>query len=125
MSNVELGRHAETIASSFLKLNGYSVIARNYRYRRNELDIVAQRDDCLVLVEVKYRSGPGRGLPREAVGRQKMRGIIRAARGYLAEHGLRSTRVRFDVIEVRLEAGGSGLAVRHIVGAFGADYRGW
>lgn len=125
MSNVRLGELAETIAVAFLQMKGHVILATNYRFRRNEIDIVSRVDRRVVFVEVKCRSGSGHGPPRQAVGVEKMRRIIRAASGFLAERGLTERSVRFDVVEVRVERGGLSLAVEHIVGAFGADMRGW
>ncbi len=79
----------------------------------------------IVFVEVKCRSSLRHGPPRQAVGVEKMRRIIHAAQGFLAERALADRPVRFDVVEVRVERGGLLLAVEHITGAFGADRRGW
>jgi putative endonuclease len=125
MSTRELGRLAESIAAAFLRMRGYAILATNYSYRRNEIDIVAQTGGRVVFVEVKCRSGRGYGLPREAVGTEKRRRIVRAARGFLAERALSDARTRFDVIEVRIERGGLSLTIEHLVGAFGADGRRW
>lgn len=125
MSNVRLGELAETIAVAFLRMKGHAILATNYRFRRNEIDIVSQVDRRIVFVEVKCRSGPGHGPPRQAVGSEKMRRIVRAASGFLVERGMTDRSTRFDVVEVRVERGGLSLAVEHIVGAFGADMRGW
>jgi Holliday junction resolvase-like predicted endonuclease len=54
-----------------------------------------------------------------------MRRVIAAARGFLAEREFSDRRVRFDVIEIRLERGGLTASVEHIVGAFGVEGRGW
>jgi putative endonuclease len=125
MSTSRLGNLAEDIAAAFLEMKGLSVIARNYTFHRREIDIVADLDGRIVFVEVKYRSGPRHGPPREAVGREKMRRLLGASRGFLAERELSGRSVRFDVIEVRLERGGLSATIEHIVGAFGADLRGW
>jgi len=125
MSTTRLGACAEDMAAAFLRMKGLAVLVRNYRFHRHEIDIVAEAGGRVVFVEVKYRSGERRGAPREAVRGQKMRRILSAARGFLAERGLDERPVRFDVIEVRLERGGLAAAIEHIVGAFGADMRGW
>ena len=125
MSTRQLGELAERVAAAFLQMKGYAILATNYTFHRHEIDIVARIGGRIVFIEVKCRSGRGYGLPREAVGREKMRRILRAARGFLAEQNLNDSASRFDVIEVRIERGGLSLAVEHIVGAFGADRRGW
>ena len=125
MSTRQLGELAERVAAAFLQMKGYAILATNYRFHRHEIDIVAEAEGRIVFVEVKCRSGRGYGSPREAVGREKMRRIVHAARGFLAERNLSDTSSRFDVVEVRIERGGLSLVVEHIVGAFGADRRGW
>ena len=125
MSTRQLGELAERVAAAFLQMKGYAILATNYTFHRHEIDIVARTEGRIVFVEVKCRSGRGYGLPREAVGREKMRRIVRAARGFLAEHDLNDRPSRFDVVEVRIERGGLSLVVEHLVGAFGADGRGW
>ena len=125
MSARQLGELAERVAAAFLQMKGYSILATNYTFHRREIDIVARTERRIIFIEVKCRSGRGFGLPREAVGREKMRRIVGAARGFLAEQDLKDMPSRFDVIEVRIERGGLSLTVEHIVGAFGADGRGW
>ena len=125
MSTRQLGELAERVAAAFLEMKGYAILATNYTFHRHEIDIIARTEGRIVFVEVKCRSGRGYGLPREAVGREKMRRIVRAARGFLAEQNLNDRPSRFDVVEVRIERGGLSLVVEHIVGAFGADGRGW
>jgi len=125
MSTRDLGTHAEDIAAAFLRLKGLDVVARNYTSGRYEIDIVAEESGRVVFVEVKCRTGARHGLPREAVGREKMRRIVRAARGYLRERGLSDRPLRFDVVEVRVVRGGLEAVIQHITGAFGADGRGW
>ncbi len=125
MSTKELGDLAERIAVAFLEMKGYTILATNYRFQRNEIDVVARTGGRIVFVEVKCRTGPGRGLPCEAVGPAKMRRIVRAARGYLSERGLAERPSRFDVVSVRMERGGLALLVEHMVGAFGAGGGRW
>jgi putative endonuclease len=125
MSTRRLGMLAEDAAAAFLEMKGLAVIARNYTFHRHEIDIVAALDERVIFVEVKCRSGDRHGSPKEAVRAEKMRRIVSAARGFLAERGLADRPVRFDVIEVRLERGGLSATIEHVVGAFGADLRGW
>lgn len=125
MSTRRFGGHAEDVAEAFLRLNGYAILARNYSFHRHEIDIVAETRGRVVFVEVKCRSGYTHGTPGQAVGRDKMRRIVHAARGFLAERGLSERPVRFDVVEVLVTRGGLGLSVGHIVSAFGGDLRGW
>ena len=125
MSTKRLGELAEDVARAFLEMKGHAILATNYTFRRYEIDIVAEERRRIVFVEVKCRSGLGHGPPRQAVGTEKMRHLVRAAEAFLAERRLTDRAARFDVIEVRIERGGLALAVEHMVGAFGADGRGW
>ena len=68
-----LGRRAERQVRLYYRLRGYRVLEANARAGRNELDIVLRRGGRLVFCEVKARSGPGYGDPREAVGPEKER----------------------------------------------------
>jgi putative endonuclease len=117
-----LGRSGERAAEALLEGAGLRVIARRFRQRFGEVDLVAERDDLTVFVEVKTRSGePGRwGRPAEAVTPAKERRIARAALAFLARTGRLERRTRFDVVEVQVDADGT-VRARHIVDAFRLD----
>ncbi len=116
-----LGRLGEEMARLFLAAGGYACVARGFRTRAGEIDLVVRRDDLLVFVEVKTRRGDRCGAPEEAVGPRKIARLRRLARAYLAAvpaAGVR--RFRFDVVAVALDAGGGGCRLRHLAGV-GAD----
>ncbi len=96
----DLGRQGEITAGSYLLQKGYRILHRNYRYRRNEIDIIAVDKQTLCFIEVKTRSSDTKGHPLEAVTPEKQKEIIRAASAYLA--GLTGTEpdCRFDVIAI-------------------------
>ncbi|MFH1501951.1 MAG: YraN family protein [Candidatus Eisenbacteria bacterium] len=121
MSTRGTGSLAERLAAVFLEMNGYSILEAGYRFRGKEIDLVATRGATIAFVEVKFRSGDRRGLPREAVGEHKRRHIVFAARGFLAERRISDARLRFDVVEVVLERGGLALRVEHLPAAFRAE----
>lgn len=98
----ELGRRGEDLAAAHLVARGYTVLARNWRCRAGELDILAADGPRLVVVEVKTRSGTGYGQPAEAVTPAKAFRIRKLARIWLSEHGRRWPEVRFDVVAVLL-----------------------
>ena len=114
------GDHAETIAAAFLALNGYHILERNFRYSRLEIDLLAEKEGVLLVVEVKYRRRTRLGGARGAVSAQKQRDLETAALGYLRVTG-RTARVRFDVIVV--EGTEDGLTLCHLRGAFPASGR--
>ena len=92
------------------------VLARNYRCRAGEIDVVADDRGTLVFVEVKERRGESHGSAVEAVTAEKRRRVVRAARVYAAAHGLSDSPVRFDVLAI--DWGSEGPRVRHDAGAF-------
>ncbi len=78
-----LGRAAETAVAHELARRGYSVIGKNVRLQRGELDLIAQRDGRLWFVEVKCRARADVGPPHRAVDRRKRRALFAAAREHL------------------------------------------
>ena len=95
-----LGKLGEDAASKFLETHGYKIVARNFRIRSAEIDIIAQRDDVLIFVEVKARSNIRHGLPAEAVTVLKQKKIIEAASVFLQDENFSDCACRFDVVEV-------------------------
>jgi putative endonuclease len=93
------------------------VLARNYRCRSGEIDIVAYDRGTVVFVEVKERRSSSHGSAVEAVTLEKRRRVVRAARVYAATHGLSESPIRFDVLAI--DWGPEGPRVRHDAGAFG------
>ena len=101
----EKGAAGEALASIYLLDKGYEIIDRNWRCRSGELDIVARKDDCLVFVEVRSRSGsPRYGTPAESVNVHKMMQVRKTAEVYIMykQEDIATTMIRFDVIAVIL-----------------------
>ncbi len=94
------GEKAEVRACQYLRAHGYRVIARNWRNRLGELDIVARDGDVLAFIEVKGRSCERFGGPEGAVDRAKQRRIIRTALAFLQATDCELP-ARFDVVAVR------------------------
>jgi putative endonuclease len=99
-----LGQEGERLAANFLVKKGYRIIERNYRYHRNEIDIIARKDRTLCFVEVKTRLSSDKGHPAEAVTLQKQHEIIKAARAYLALSHEGECDCRFDVVAIRVQS---------------------
>jgi putative endonuclease len=97
----ELGRRGEQAAAEFLALRGYTIVARNVKIGRTELDLIARKGRVVVFCEVKTRRGPlsAFGAPEEAVDARKQMRILRAAEAYLGRRRF-ARDVRFDVIGV-------------------------
>ena len=122
LARLQTGRIGEEHACEMLTSAGFGVLERNCRTRAGEIDVVALDRGTLVFVEVKTmrtgsRSGPER--PVLAVGPRKQLQIRRLARAWLAERAPpRYSAIRFDVIGVTLDPGGTPLAIEHIPNAF-------
>lgn len=100
MSKQRLGQSAETRAEAFLKSQGLTPVARNWRCRFGELDLVMRDRDTLVFVEVRLRNHGGFGDGFDSVSPAKQHRLLAAARAYLAT--LKSTpNCRFDVVSMR------------------------
>jgi len=116
-----LGRLGEEWAHAYLEGNGWTVVARNYRFGRREVDLVARKGCLVAFVEVKTRAGDGYGAPEEAVTRLKRREIEAVAREYLWRHRLDDVDVRFDVIAILSGRGRRPLRIEHFQDAWRPD----
>lgn len=102
----ELGKTGEDLAVRELTSRGYAILARRYRSRRGEIDIVCNDNGTIVFVEVRARTTRGCGPAAESITRQKMRKVTACAVEYLARHHLANRPCRFDVVAID-EATGS------------------
>jgi len=97
---LRLGRRGERWAARTLKRQRHRILARNFRCRAGEIDLITLFDETLVFVEVKSRSSDDRADPAEAVNRDKWERIGRAARVYLMTHRTANRSCRFDLITI-------------------------
>ncbi len=111
------GKLGEDCAAKFLEAEGYTIVARNFRIRSAEIDIIARRDELIIFVEVKARSSIRHGLPAEAVNLRKQKKIIEAAGVFLQDENFCDCACRFDVVEVYLR-GELVEEINHIENAF-------
>jgi putative endonuclease len=110
-SNVARGRLAEAAAASFLEHKGWKILAKNFRCRSAELDLIGLDGETLVFVEVKQRSNRDTGFPEEAVNARKINKLYEAAHFFLKVHVQHAHRdCRFDVIAVE---GNEDTSIRH------------
>src|SRR5687768_1632782 len=100
-----LGKMGEDLACRELERRGYAILARRYRRRGGELDIIARDGPTLVFVEVKAREGREFGEAGEAVGYSKRRRMTGVALDYLARQHLVDCPCRFDVVSILLQDG--------------------
>ncbi len=119
--NLNLGALSEEKATEFLKANGYRILARNYKTKLGEVDIIAQDKETICFVEVKCRRSGRFGLAQEAVSRQKQRQIAKAALIFLKEKKFLDKKARFDVVS--LNYSGSVEKIGLIKNAFELDTR--
>ena len=98
-NNTQLGQKGEQLAVDYLMSKGYVIRERNYRYKRAEIDIIMEKEEFLVFVEVKMRSGKSFGNPEEFVDDKKIEFIQMAAENYLEEVDWKGN-IRFDIISI-------------------------
>jgi putative endonuclease len=106
-----LGNQGEKAAGNYLKSKGYKIVEKNYRCKLGEIDLIAEKDDFIVFVEVKTRSNDKFGKGFEAVVNKKIDKIRRVAMLYMIQKDLQKE-IRFDVISI------DNNVVTHIEGAF-------
>lgn len=114
--NQELGKNGEFKAEKYLIEHGYKIRCKNYRYKGGEIDIVAQKGNVIVFVEVKTRSEQYMILPCESVTRKKQYRIKNTAYMYIAEKKIKGYYFRFDVLELIKKE--DKWFIRHIENAF-------
>jgi putative endonuclease len=114
-----LGRRGEQLAAEHLERLGYRVVARNYRTRFGELDLVVTDDEVLVFCEVKTRRA-GSGDPWDSLGEAKRRQVRSMGVAWLSEvHDRpRTSQLRFDAIGVQIDRNGALVGLEHMEAAF-------
>lgn len=98
-SHIELGKHGERLAASYLATRGFKVLSTNWRYSHYEIDIIASSKEVLHFIEVKTRRGKTFGLPEESVSKSKFAKLLNAAAEY--QHQCPGwKRVQYDVLAI-------------------------
>lgn len=115
----ELGKSGEKLVQKYLVDHGYSILELNYRFGRDEIDIIAMDNDYVVFVEVKTRTTNFFETPEQAVDMRKQKRIIRVANQYLIENDL-DNEARFDIFGVTINH--SEQSINHIKNAFGPKW---
>ncbi len=106
----ETGIKGEHIAENFLLNKGYNILRSNWRFGKKEVDIIAEKDGLVVIVEVKTRTSFEFGYPEEAVNQLKQQHLKQAAEAFFDENRQYND-VRFDIISILLNNG----AVKEII----------
>ena len=112
----ELRNLAKNLAADFLKQKNYKILIRNFRYQRAEVDIIAEFEDLIVVIEVKARSYNALIEPQEAVTKKKIKAILLCSDFFMKENQI-DKEVRFDIITVVPNESGK-LEINHIEDAF-------
>ena len=110
-----LGKKGETIAKDYLLEKGYSVVEKNWRYLKAEIDLIAQKDNVIVFLEVKTRSSNKYGDPESFVSDKQQKMIINAANEYIIKNNI-EREARFDIISIIISNNTE--EIRHIEDAF-------
>ena len=114
-SHNELGKKGEQLAVDFLIENGYDIIERNYRFNKAEVDIIAQKEDVLAIIEVKTRSTADFGNPQDFVKPKQIKNLVKAVDEYVTVNSL-DVEVRFDIIAIVKEK--KEFKIEHLEDAF-------
>ncbi len=98
-SHNQLGNKGEQIARNYLTKKGYIIKEQNWRYKHKEIDIIALKDEQLIIVEIKTRSSDDWQHPSESITNAKIKFLVDATEAYIMEHDL-DMETRFDVVSV-------------------------
>jgi len=111
----DTGKHGEQMAVEYLSAKGYKILERNWRFKKNEVDIIAQDGDEIVFVEVKTRHENYVVEPELTVSKKQQRSIISSAEQYIISHDI-DLEARFDIVSIVISSQGE--TILHIDGAF-------
>ncbi len=100
LTTVQIGAHAESLATRVLLDRGYRIVECNYRIKAGELDVIARDGDVLVFVEVRSRADGDHGDASEMIHRNKRRQVSRVAAHYLEARRPEFEECRFDVVAI-------------------------
>lgn len=113
--HIEIGKKGEGLAVNFLISKGYKILARNYRFKHMEIDIISIKDDLLIIIEVKTRQSDYLSDLNEMISVSKQRLLIKCANDYIQTNEI-DLDTRFDVIKVILNK--KGVKIDHVKDAF-------
>jgi putative endonuclease len=111
----DLGKLGEELAVEFLRKNGYEILETNWTFQKAEIDIIAQKENTLAVIEVKTRSSLDFGLPQDFVKPKKIQLLVKAVNEYVISKNL-DIDVRFDIIAINKE--GKSFVIEHLIDAF-------
>ncbi|MFH6986588.1 YraN family protein [Flavobacterium collinsii] len=111
----ELGKEGEDRAVEYLEQNGYKILDRNWTFQKAEIDIIAEKESILAVIEVKTRSSLDFGLPQDFVKPKKIQLLVKAANAYINDREI-DLSIRFDIIAIHKNK--ETFAIEHITDAF-------
>jgi len=115
----ELGKKGEELAVEYLRKDGYKILDRNWTYQKAEIDIIAQKENILAVIEVKTRSSLDFGSPQDFVKPKKIQLLIKAVNAYInyrEKDFCDDLNIRFDIIAIHKN--GESFAIEHLTDAF-------
>ena len=112
---IKRGNEGEGLAATFLQQKGFTVLERNYRHKKSEIDLIVSRENWLVFIEVKTRTSTAFGYPEDFVDYHKKRMIFAGALHYMIEKDWQGN-VRYDIVAINLVNGRPD--IHHIEDAF-------
>ncbi len=111
----ELGKLGEELAVHYLIKNGYRILETNWVFQKAEIDIIAQKENVLAIVEVKTRSSVDYGLPQDFVKPKKIQQLVKAVNEYMVSKNPEAD-LRFDIVAIHKD--GNQIHIEHIEDAF-------
>lgn len=111
----ELGKKGEDLAVEFLLKKGYKIVARNFKYQKAEVDIIARKVNVLAIIQVKTRSTPDFGNQQEFLKTKQIQLMVKAVSYFVTDHNM-DVQVRFDVMGIIKNK--AGIKIEHLEDAF-------
>lgn len=96
-----IGKQGEDIAAAYLSSKGYQILCRNWRHKHQEIDLIVQKANIIIFVEVKTRSGTSYGRPEQFVDRAKERALENASLEYIYQQDY-TGEIRYDIVSIVL-----------------------
>ena len=116
--NKDIGSYGENLAIDYLVKKNYNLLAKNFRNRHGEIDLIFKESDTIIFIEVKSRYSYHFGLPRESVTYFKQKQIIYISNYFLYKYKLLNHNCRFDVIEINFHIDSSKYELNFLKDAF-------
>ncbi|MBQ0147272.1 MAG: YraN family protein [Flavobacteriaceae bacterium] len=113
----DFGKEAENFAVDYFKNLDYKILARNYFFQKAEIDLIVEKDNVILIIEVKARTTNRVNLPENSVTTKKKKLLISAANDFILKNGI-DGEVRFDILALLKQK--DEWETNHIINAFSA-----